>query len=301
MKKTAALFLAILLLMTCCAWALAAAEEDGWKCPSCGAAAAGNFCSKCGEKRPDDGTWICPDCGAECTENFCSNCGTGRPGAESQDDQIDGKLRLDLNIAFEKNAYFSKYDVRLYVDDEWITTMRHGSGYAGTLYVVPGKHAVIFQEDSSSHPAKGGTIINIAEPTLYQCGIHAKRNAVQITSERTETISGDEAAPDDRSAIMVDGGLKLRVSIEFRKNGIFSQYDVDMYCDDILIATLPNGRNYEGTLLVSKGSHMISFVKSGSSEVRGTCRFKVDRDASFSCNIEAERNKVDVRNDRLTY
>lgn len=300
MRRILAIALCLVLLTTCFIHVLAESEEE-WTCPSCGATVTGNFCSKCGEKRPEDGTWTCPKCGAECTENFCSNCGTKRSDAEATHDEHEGKIRLDLNIAFEKNAYFSTYDVKLFIDDEWITTMRHGIDYAGTLYVNPGKHVILFQEDGSSYPSKGSTIININEPSLYKCEIHAKIDAVQITGERTETIFDDQESPEDNNAISIDGNLKLQVSVQFRKNGMFSQYDVDMYCDDTFVATLPHGKNFEGTLLVSKGSHMISFYKSGSKKVRGTCSFKVDKDAYFSCKIEAERNKVDVKNDKLSY
>ena len=52
-------------------------------------------------------SWICPSCGAEATGNFCNNCGGERPDAEET-------VRLDLEIAFEKNAYFSTYDVKQY-------------------------------------------------------------------------------------------------------------------------------------------------------------------------------------------
>ncbi len=299
MKKIVALFLSVLMLITVFTYAVA--EDEEWTCPSCGATVTGNFCSKCGEKKPEDGTWICPNCGAECTENFCSNCGTKRGEEATTRSENEGKLRLDLSISFEKNAYFSTYDVKLFVDDEWVTTMRHGIDYAGTIYVEPGKHVILFQEDGSSYSSKGSTIVNINDPTLYKCEIHAKMDTIQITGERTEIIDADQAASDDNSAIRVDGDLKLQVSIEFRKNGMFSQYDVDMYCDDTYIATLPHGKNFEGTLLVSKGAHMISFYKSGSKKVRGTCSFKVDKDATFSCKIEAERNKVDVTKDKLTY
>ncbi len=300
MKKILAITLLVALLVACFIQAVAESEEE-WTCPACGATVSGNFCSKCGEKRPEEGTWICPNCGSECVENFCSNCGTRRSDAEQNHDEHAGKIRLDLNISFEKNAYFSTYDVKLFVDDEWIVTMRHGIDYAGTLYVDPGKHTILFQEDGSSYPSKGSSIINISEPSLYKCQIHAKVDTVQITGERTETISEDQSSPNEESAIRIDGDLRLQVSIEFRKNGMFSQYDVDMYCDDIFVATLPHGKNFEGVLLVSKGSHMISFYKSGSKKVRGTCSFKVDKNAYFSCKIEAERNKVDVRNDKLTY
>lgn len=299
MKKIIALSLLVLIMMVTCVHTVA--EDTEWTCPSCGATVVGNFCSKCGEKRPDDTLWICPNCGKECTDAFCPNCGMKRDETADAGNENDGKLRLDLNISFEKNAYFSTYDVKLLVDDVWVTTMHHGIDYAGTIYVTPGKHIIVFQEDRSSYPSKGSTIININDSTLYRCEIHAKMDTVQITGERTETISDDREAPDDIDVIRVDGDLALRVSIEFRKNGMFSQYNVDMYCDDMFIATLPHGKNYEGMLLVSKGVHMISFYKSRSKSVRGTCSFKVEKDATFSCKIEAERNKVEVSKDKLTY
>ena len=298
MKRILALFLILTML---CPISVFAENAEEWTCPSCDAVVTGNFCSKCGEKRPDDGTWICPNCGADCDENFCSNCGTKRPDGEVRQIENEGKIRLDLSIAFEKNAYFSTYDVKLFVDDEWITTMRHGIDFAETLYVDPGRHVILFREDSTSYPAEVSTIINIAEPTLYQCEIHAKMDVVQITGERMEIIEDDLLVTYTNKEYKVDGNLKLQVSIEFRKNGIFSQYDVDLYCDDTFIATLPHGKNFEGTLLVSKGSHMISFYKAGGKNVRGNSSFKVDKDAFFSCKIEAERNKVDVRNSKLTY
>ena len=87
-------------------------EVEEWTCPSCDAIVTGNFCSNCGEKRPEEDSWICSNCGAECTENFCSNCGTKRGDVETVRNEKEEKLRLDLNIVFEKNAYFSTYDVK---------------------------------------------------------------------------------------------------------------------------------------------------------------------------------------------
>ena len=60
MKKKLAVCCCILmslLLVAACALA------EGWKCPSCGAQNEGNFCSNCGEKKPEkkqkfDGTDI---------------------------------------------------------------------------------------------------------------------------------------------------------------------------------------------------------------------------------------------------
>ena len=270
MKRIPALMLSLMLLVCC---ACAAAEGGEWICPSCGAAATGNFCSNCGAMR--------------------SEAGAGAGG--------EGTVRLDLKISFEKNAYFSRYNVRVYLDDEYVTTMGHGTDYAGTVHVAPGKHIITFQEDDSSYPSTGSTIVTVNEPTLYECTIHAKRNVVQITGEQALAISENSAAPGEKETMRLDGDVRLRICVDFRKNGMFSQYDVDLYMDNDYVATLPHGRNYEGVLLVEAGSHLITFCKSGDQGVRGTCEFSITDDATLSCGIHAQRNKVEVTNARLIY
>lgn len=247
--------------------------------------------------------WTCQNCGNECTGNFCANCGNKRNEqltSTAEVEKSEENVRLDLNIGFEKNAYFSTYDVKLFVDGEWITTMHHGNDFAVSLSVKPGKHAITFEADSMVYIALGGTTINVEEPIRYRCDIQAKMDTIQVTNERTEKVSAEQELANNKHIVDADGNLKLRVNIEFKKNGVFSQYDVDMYCDDIYIATLPHGKNYEGTLLVSKGNHVITFYKSGEKSIHGNCSFKVTKDAYFSCKIEAEKNKVDVKKDKLT-
>ena len=125
-------------------------------------------------------------------------------------------------------------------------------------------------------------------------------DAVQITGEKSEPLTDACLLPEGQIPVKVNGELQLQVSVEFRKNGIFSQYDVDVYCDDVSITKLPHGKNYEGIWLVSEGSHMITFCRSGDKSVRGTCSIQAERDASFSCRIVVERNKVAVSNEKLT-
>ena len=217
--------------------------------------------------------------------------------AEAEEETV----RLDLEIGFEKNAYFSTYDVKVFVDDEQVAVMDHGIDYAGTLMLAPGKHIIRFEEAGSSRPSKGETLISISGPSLYHCEIHAKSSLIKITDERTEEISEDRPAPGRPPVVAVDGENRLQVSVEFTKNGLFSKYDVDLYCDDVLIARMPHGKDYEGTWLVSSGTHLIMFCKAGDRSVRGSVTVKAEGDAAFSCRIEAERNKVRIDRDRLTY
>ena len=49
-------------------------KADTWKC-ACGAENTGNFCSECGNKKPEEN--VCPNCKAkvEETDKFCPECG----------------------------------------------------------------------------------------------------------------------------------------------------------------------------------------------------------------------------------
>ena len=50
---------------------------EAWTC-ACGQTGnTGNFCSNCGQKKPEKMTWTC-ECGQENTGNFCSQCGKKR-------------------------------------------------------------------------------------------------------------------------------------------------------------------------------------------------------------------------------
>ena len=68
---------AILALAICFGCVAAVAEGEEWICPACGAVNSGNFCTKCGEKKPEE--IVCPDCGeiyaVDSGAVFCGNCG----------------------------------------------------------------------------------------------------------------------------------------------------------------------------------------------------------------------------------
>ena len=243
-------------------------------------------------------TWICPSCGKECTDRFCPSCGTARPEEPAAAPSGEGtaeSVRLDLAIQFEKNSYFSRYDVKLFVDDEWIATLRHGVAFEQTLHVAPGKHFIVFREDGSSSPAEGSAVINLNEPSRYSCSIHTARSEIRISEETQTPVREDQPElGGEKPEIQADGDLRLQLHVEFRKNAVFSTYDVDMYLDDLFIATLPHGKDFDGVLRVSEGKHLLVFYKSGGKTQRGAAAFTVEGDTQYSCKIEATRNGVEV-------
>lgn len=271
-RRITAVLLAVLML----AAAGFSAAESVWECPACGAEASGNFCSNCGAQRPDDG---------------------GMKDSGPRQDPAD-TVRLDMRVSFEKNAMLATYDVKLYLDDEWVTTLRHGVDYEATLQVAPGKHVITFRKDSGSR-AEGTTVISITEPTCYSCTIHTKYSTIRISGEQLAPVSEYDPELGGENYIPVDGSIRLAVAVEFEKNALFSKYDVDFYLDDVKVATLAHGKNFEGVLGVSEGKHVLSFFRAGDSSVRGTTQVTVTADGQFSCRIEAARNKVRITKESM--
>ncbi len=61
----------------------APAAANTWKCPSCGAAATGKFCTECGARKPEETGWVCA-CGAVNKGKFCTECGARKPAGVPQ-------------------------------------------------------------------------------------------------------------------------------------------------------------------------------------------------------------------------
>ncbi len=289
MKKTLCFFLTVLFLLFS-----AFCESDNWTCPSCGTSSSGNFCSNCGTKKPEvknDG-WTCPSCGTISNGNFCSSCGAKKPENNSDADGIAFEnIPVTIHIDFDENAMFSTYAVEMYIDDTFIVKMDHGKNYDGELEVAPGEHNVLFCKAGSTK-VTGTCSFEITEPSAFSCNIHANNDKVTISKVKLVASEGP-------TVIEVNGRTELDLTIDFRRNAAFSTYDVDLFCDDVFITTMPHGEGFHGVLLVSEGIHTLKFNEHGNSSKNGKAEFSVNGKTSFSCHIEATRNGVIISDKRL--
>ena len=243
-----------------------------------------------------EAVWICPICGSQAEGNSCDNCGY-QAGSTFSVRTAEDLIRLDLDIGFEKNTYSSTYDVKMFVDEEFVAVLDHGESYKGSIAVTPGSHTISFQRANKSR-INNSRIFVVEEPSRFSCVIHAKMNRIEITGERMEKIDDGDPLPGE-GPIYVNGELLLTVKIEFKRNLKWSKYDVDMYVDDQLVATLPHGNDFQGVLGVSEGNHVIMFCKSGDKKINGTTRFSVAGDATFSCKIVAKDSEVKVSKESI--
>lgn len=112
---------------------------------------------------------------------------------ETDDDgPFQGPVRLDLVIDFKENLMLSRYDVDLYLDDTFVTTLSHGTGYQGTFGVENGIHVITFQK-TGDQTIKGISQFNMSESTSFSCTIECKYNQVKVTNEKIGTGSNVSA------------------------------------------------------------------------------------------------------------
>ena len=117
----------------------------------------------------------------------------------------------------------------------------------------------------------------------------------EITAENLKAISADREPTGEADPVPMGGDLLLKVHVEFKKNAFFSTYGVELYLDDVYVASLPHGKDYDGVLLVSAGPHVFRFCQAGDRSVQGTAGIRLEGDAFFSCVIQAQHDEVEVR------
>ncbi len=157
------------------------------------------------------GEWHCPYCGQLNDRNFCVSCGAPRPEEPvwAEDDIADpnlaasilgigGDLLLEVTVDFEKNLFFSTYDVDMYLDGAYLATLPHGVDYHAYFSVPQGDHVLTFCENGD-HQVYGETGLAIYGSTAYSCRIQAKSLQVKISDEKiTNPFSSAPSMSMDR-------------------------------------------------------------------------------------------------------
>ena len=95
--------------------------------------------------------------------------------------------QIYLDISFEKNLLFAKYDVEVYVDDTEIGTVEHGNNLTLLTAVDEGAHTIIFYK-ASDNSVKATKEIKVIEDTTYKFLIHSNKSSIDI--REYEAVSG---------------------------------------------------------------------------------------------------------------
>lgn len=116
------------------------------------------------------------------------------------DTEFAGDLALSLDVEFEENLMFSRYDVDVYLNNTKLATIEHGKEYHEVLNVAAGDYTLTFTK-SDDQSVSGVSHISVTQDTSYQCEIHAKNDKVKIDKVKTNAEILQSGNASDTSAI----------------------------------------------------------------------------------------------------
>lgn len=87
---------------------------------------------------------------------------------------------VTLNVDFEENLIFSKYDVEVYMDNARVGTYEHGKDFSASFKIDDGDHTVWFYEDGDKSN-KGSIAVTVTSDTVISCHIECKNNKVKVS------------------------------------------------------------------------------------------------------------------------
>lgn len=87
---------------------------------------------------------------------------------------------ISLDVEFEKNLMFSKYDVDVFLDSVKVGTYDHGKDFSVTIQCSEGNHTIWFYEHNDKSQS-GSIQLNVNSNSRVKCHIECKRNRVEVS------------------------------------------------------------------------------------------------------------------------
>ncbi len=228
---------------------------------------------------------------------------TQKPTSTSFTKQNSEDLSVQFVVSFAQNAFFSLYDVDMYLDGEYIANLTQGKiKYIDVDNITKGKHEIVFYK-SNGKSVNGSFTATITHNSVIKCKLHAYNNYVDVDDmEMYGLYSNGELLQASMSPLTAmspnESPYSLNYEISFVENAHFSKYDVDMYVDDQYVTTLVQGYKTDDTYsLPFGGTHTITFYKAGGHSVYGAVQIYVVKESTyFKCRINATSSEIGISN-----
>ena len=85
------------------------------------------------------------------------------------------------------------------------------------------------------------------------------------------------------------------IKVKCNKNWFFSTYDVQIYIDDSLVATLDHGDEGSWDKALTKGSHQIKVCEKGNESIDGSKTFEVKAESVLECTVSTTSTQVEFK------
>lgn len=159
----------------------------------------------------------------------------------------DGEYTVTLKVDCEENLMFSKYDVEIYMDNEFMGVLGHGKYASADINVSSGSHTVYFYEEGD-HSVKGKLDFDVQGETIVSCEIHCKNNKIKVDEI---SISGNKDNAFGSAPVKAFGSSsEPEVNVEDRTTNpapTDNEIGVTKYTKDKIAVTLLSYRTSKGS------------------------------------------------------
>ena len=137
-------------------------------------------------------------------------CASEKPDSQKND------CALYLDIEFDSNLFFDKYDIEVYVDETKVGDIKHGDPFSVLLTVKEGKHTVYFYKPDD-HDVSGSERITLEGDTTFKCTIKPHGSYVETRdTEKIDSIEGSMIPVPDLTGQKLRNARETLESLGFR-------------------------------------------------------------------------------------
>ena len=149
---------------------------------------------------------------------------------------------------------------------------------------------------------KDAGFINVSAEQVYDLDPDTLEGdyKTEVLINGNNTFANTDSIPFDADIKVIGhypyNKYNVKVIVNFIGNLIFSKYDVDLFADDVKEYTLKHGTDAEIAFRLREGQHVLSFVNSEDSTVKGETELNVmsDVDAAYTIYCYSDKVKVDT-------
>lgn len=163
----------------------------------------------------------------------------------------------------------------------------------------------LYVRDEKSNDSISGKIIPLTSTYYFPEGkyisvvfgkmVFTRTVASSLGSSTTHNDTADQRSLEDLGH-WEEEGCTLIVHVDFTKNAFFSTYDVDVFLNGELQATMKHGEDHDLEFTVQPGEIKLTFARKGDGDVNGEVTIHVFDDTVSSMKITCTGSLIDITN-----
>lgn len=162
-----------------------------------------------------DDEWICGDCHIWVSGEYCPQCTKARASSVN----VGSECVMTFNVAFEKNTFFSRYDVEILINGTKVFTVQHGEALDGTVVVPKGQCELVFR--NAKDPTEDVRFsLKLVKDTTFSCDMSAHFYGLSLTNVKCDAFQGSQQLGVNEPGTRNGARMTLLGTTKSRGNGV---------------------------------------------------------------------------------